>query len=734
MDAEIKKLLSQEDPEDAFHNALLGHGKRLVAMSKARRRENWDGWDIQEAVFRGELVPDKEDVKKQAEGRPAKVIMPTAYSQIMTFVAYHFLQFTQDDTFFNLKPTGDEDFGQKKADCEATLEFDLRKNEWHTKLFQNLLDIGRFGEGILEVSWTKETMKAWVSRQQPSVETNGISTPTSPISSWEDYVKFEGNRIRNVSPFRFFPDTRFPLVDFQKGEFCAIEEEYSMNQLYNLEAEGEVAGVRFIQPMAQAQQAVDLQSVMAGLRGPLGKTEDLITKFSAGNGSSVTLVTKVQVWIVPSKFKLRNFVPGTNDPVGQHPVKNEKGEWVLGKEDHRVLYHLWYANNNRVIRMEQAKVWHDSFGFVVGQFTPDMHQVLTFGLGELIYAIQELQSWYLNSRVRSVDRVIANRLIVNTQMIETKSLDGDGDIYIKKGVSTPDLGRAIGQLRVQDVTAGHMNDLGLLGEVIEQVTGVNKMMQGQSSAGRRSSFQDRTVAGGAAARQKLHGALLWETVYGRLGRLMLSNSRQSLSQESFLRIIGLPSKKAKAAYEKAQAEFGQMMQQLQAAMNAGQPIDPATLQGLQPPVDPMQPLLDRYAEFQGTPEEVICGDDYMVYDNSQPQDKAGMAQALQELLSIAMQNPDVATRLDISAMALLDEMLRLRNAGPASRFSLKKRIAEVVEAPPQPSPEEIAAQQQAAAAAQQAQQPQTQGQPDVTNAPQTHVTHAPVVHIHNPKA
>ena len=62
-------------------------------------------------------------------------------------------------------------------------------------------------------------------------------------------LKYEGNLVRPVSPYRWFPDTRFPLVDFQRGEFCASEEEYSKTLLKDLEEAGEVAGVDFVQPM-----------------------------------------------------------------------------------------------------------------------------------------------------------------------------------------------------------------------------------------------------------------------------------------------------------------------------------------------------------------------------------------------------------------------------------------------------------------------------------------------------
>ncbi len=203
MDSEIEKLLSVEDPEDAFHKALLAHARRLMAISRAARKANYANWELQQSVFKGEMVPDNEDKKKAIEGRPIKAVLPTAYAQIMTFVSFHFLQFNQQEKFYNLKPMGDEDYGQKKEDCESVLEFQLSKNDKNARTFQALLDVGRFGEGVCEVSWTKDMMKAWVGRV-PELPAPAEGNPTgfasiplpeaAPTFAWEDYIKYEGNR------------------------------------------------------------------------------------------------------------------------------------------------------------------------------------------------------------------------------------------------------------------------------------------------------------------------------------------------------------------------------------------------------------------------------------------------------------------------------------------------------------------------------------------------------------
>ena len=221
-----------------------------------------------------------------------------------------------------------------------------------------------------------------------------------------------------------------------------------------------------------------------------------------------------------------------------------------------------------------------------------MHHTLSLGLANLIYRLQDVISWHINSRITDVRRNMRGCLIVNPQGIEPTSLDGDGDVYLRSGVSKSGVDRWIKQLDMRDTTQGHLADADILGKIMQVVTGVNDNIMGQYNTGRRSAQEARTVLSGAAGRMKLHGHLLWDSLFGPLGRMMLSNSRQELSFESYSRVIG------------------------------GNPEE----------------LQDRFAAFQGTPEEVITGDDYFTFNSTLSTEKGFMAQSLQDLLAVILQN------------------------------------------------------------------------------------------------
>lgn len=617
----VDKLNKKEVPKDL--EALADAAKGDMKRSRGEMCKYYPQWDLQDSVYRGEMPADADDRDRERKGQPTKMVTPNTFAQVMTFTSFLFLMFNQNRTFFELNPTGQEDHGTKKVDSETLLEQNLRQNQWNGVLFQNLLDIGRFGPGILECSWTRQVTKAYVPQAPTLINYQGVESTVRGGSEWQDFVKYEGNLVRPVSPYRFFPDPSRPLTEFQRGNFCGSEEDYTMGELYDLQAAGEVAGVEHIEGIPK-----DFQKLRGGETRSASFVEtrgryEPQSGFDATNRSHNVLVSKVQKWIVPSKFE-----------IDEHHKKK------LGPEEHQVLYHLWYANDGRLIRAEPAVWWHNSFGWTVSQFTPDMHRTVNLGLADLVYKLQDVINWFINSHVSSVRRVMQNRLIINPQIIDTTSLDGEGDIYMRKGVGSRAVSDGAMQLKVQDVTSGHMSDVDMLSKIMQIVTGVNDNAMGQYNSGRRSAQEARVVTAGAAGRMKLHGHLIFEAGLSPLAKMMLSNLRQGISEYAFNSVIGEAAKS-----------------------------------------DPL-----RYQTFKGTPEEVICGCDYFTFDSTLASEKGFIAQSLQELIGIILSNPLVAQQLDLDPRAMIEEMQLLRGAGPIGRFSLSKRIATGVASPLPPMP------------------------------------------------
>ena len=622
MKPEVKAKLEQKE-QSTFHHDMLTSTKKLVEMSRSEMSKYYSTWDQHDDVYRGKRAPDKEDEASSKADEPVKMIVPLSFAQIQTFVSFCFLLYTQNQKFFELVPSGDEDFKIRDA-CQDVLARDLRKNKWPGILYQCLLDTGRFGLGVIETNWVEHYQYVSVKKQGEPVMFQGMEiAPGEVTEEVQKVLRYQGNELNSVSPYRWFPDTRLPLSKFQKGEFCASEEEYSRVQLEQMEADGEVAGIDHVEAFSQEQldrrKSNSRMTFVSGGEAPGGGSRGRSGTVDDMSVESTILVTKCQRRLVPSKFML-------------------DGDKPLGPEKYPVLYTIWYANDKRVIRCEPSETLHNQFNYDLTEFTPDMHNVVNGGLCEVIDRLQSVITWFINSHITAVRRTIDNRIVVDPAGVDMRSLEARSSvILLKKGASKTGVDRWVKQLQVVDTTGAHMNDADVLGKLLQVITGVNDNAMGQYNSGRRSATESRAVTAGAAGRLKTCATVMWANGFDPLGQKMLTNLRQGLEFESFQRIIGKP---------KDDDQLG------------------------------WQALVEQFEAFKSTIEDLIGGDDFMVFDSTLPSEKGFIAQSLQELASVIMSNPDAAMMLDIDPKPMLEEIQSLRGVTNLTRFSLRKRLME----------------------------------------------------------
>jgi hypothetical protein len=244
----------------------------------------------------------------------------------------------------------------------------------------------------------------------------------------------------------------------------------------------------------------------------------------------MTIVTEVQIWISPKEFT------------------DENGKNPLGTESKPELYVIWYANDKTILRADKANYQHNQFCYDVGEFSADQLRTVNESLAEIIDPLQDVATWFLNSRITSVRKNIDNKFVVDPTGIELQDLkDRSPIIRLKPGMARSGVSNWIQQLNVTDVTANHVGDVQTLWGFMQISTGINDNALGQYNGGRRSAAEARTVNAGAASRLKTLAMVLWETMYVPLGSKMLSNLANNLSLEQFRRYVGKSADEARLA-------------------------------------------------------------------------------------------------------------------------------------------------------------------------------------------
>lgn len=614
-----------------LENDLLSYVRGLVKMSRDARATYYTQWDENDMAFRGERAVDKEDVKSAKRGEPIKMVVPLSRAQVMSFVSFNWLLMSQNRTFYELSPTGDED-ALTRPDCELILARDCQHNQWAARVVQFLLDQAVCGHGVLDCSWEECWYRYLTTEESSGGDFFGVQVSGETSQVEQKILRFEGNKVTNISPYRWYPDTRLPLARYQEGEFVATEDEISKSALRRLESEGLIKGVKEIPEMTQEiwnDRGTSRLPYMAGIfnsRRDKGSTGADITS-STNTPKGMYVITRVQADITPVDYEFDGK--------------------PLGPETWPVRYLIWYANDQKIIRCEPINVLHGMFTQVCGEFSPDHHHMVNQGLCEVIDKLQATVSWYISSHVQSVKGVMNNKIVVDPAGVEMKSLEDPQNpfIVLKKNASRQGVAQWISQLKVQDVTAGHMSDADMLTKLMQVVTGINDNAQGQYNSGRRSATEARAVTAGAAGRLKTHAELNWTNVFQPLGQMMLTNSRQMLSAESFIRIVGRPSQD-----------------------------------------DPTKLLLfqSRFQAFKSTLEELVGGDDFFIFDSTISSEKGFIAQSLQELFIAIVSNPTLAIGLGVDPRAMLKEIMFLRGVTNFSRFDLATNVATQQTPPPAP--------------------------------------------------
>ena len=601
-----------QEVQSPFHVQILGDCVKLVNMSRKKMGQYYAQWDHNIQVFESFMMADKDDKEAKERKEPSKSVVPIGYSQVMTFIAFCYTLFTQRERVFELLGMSEEDHKPAKIG-EAFLARDLSHNIFEAKLFQFLLDIARCSLGVFKTSWVHETQMMKQTVTKPMVSFLGIDLGTTTQEVTQKVTKYLGNKIDNVSPYRFFPDTRLPLARFQEGEFCASEDEYSIVSLKQMEADGLVFGVDHIKAMSKNEWRD---------RGPSRTSEDFTqisrqaTSESGGQSRGTVIVTEVQRVIIPSKYQIDGK--------------------PLGDTDYPIKYLIWYANDSRVIRCEPLNYLHNEFTYSISQFNPDQHNLVNMSLSDSIDALQSIITWFINSHITSVRKVIQNYLIVDPNGVEMNDIKERRSVIRLKASAAGGIDRFVKQLAVSDVTQNHLADVGVLQNLIQIVTGISDNMLGQFHQGRRSAREAGQVFSGSANRLKMHATIIFRTGLEQMARQMLSNLRDGLDEETMVRLVGI------------------------------------------------EPTVESGALFAKADKTDLVGNyDFEVFDGTLPSEKALNAQTLQELLVGLMTNPQSAIALSLDPREILMEMLELKGIRNPQRFSLKPPQNAILQ--PQPA-------------------------------------------------
>lgn len=579
------------------------------------------GWDANSYIYRGYRVVDKEDVDSIKEGTPPKVIVPITYAQVQTALSFIISTFTQRDSILEVRGRGPED--EKPSFAITTdLDYQLLDQKFVLKLYFWLLDALKQGFGVVRVEWDERYNDMRIAKQVPDNTISntfkalfGKKVPMKSEEAVESVLSYQGNKIRNVSPYSFYPDPSVTIANFQDGQFVFFEEETSLLALEAKEGE-----IYFGTDKIPKTIGKDLFGARPRrVSGPFSREEAAQPITDTAQENRATILCEGEITLSP---KRASEMWGANLGDGTKPVK-----WLVT-----------IANDQKIIRFEQCGYLHGRYNFELFEFSPDHDSFFNPGLSDTISELQGIITFFLNSHIVNVKKIISNRFIVDPTKINTDDIDL-GSLYIRTKGAQGDINRSIKQLEMSDVTRGHVADMETLTTLVTLITGVNENALGQYSSGRRSATEARNVNAGSAARLKMHATIAWMQGVEPFAKQMLSNTRQWRTKEIYEAIVGGLS--VEAPYE-------------------------TTI----------------YAD----PKKLAGGYDFVPYDATLPTDRQFQAGVLQELFTVLVQNPQTIQLLNKDPIKLLNYIAQLYNIRNMRDFDLQPLGPAAPGLPPPPEP------------------------------------------------
>lgn len=516
------------------------HAKLLKALDKrftlsANRMSNLHSkWRKAEDQFVAYIPESDTDSKKRAarEGQGKQdyttIILPYTYSMLMSAHSYWTSVFLSRAPIFQFQGRHGE--SEQQTQClEALIDYQTHVGRHTLPLYFWLLDVGKYGIGILYEYWCEED--SYISRNQ-SVPKSFLGIPLGGTKSQivtEKVPGYYGTKIFNVRPYDWFPDPRNQLWNVQDMEFCGYLSEVSWNAIWS---------------KAQAGEYLKENAAEAKKRGLGGGT----AKAKGGTSTSLPNEDYAQY------MQIDLADTGPYNILTMH-VDLIPSDWGLGDRTYKEKWVFTVVTSSRaaggdtgrgslniILGAKPLGAFHNKHPFAVQALEPDAYNLLNRGLPEIAEPIQRSLDWLINSHMFNVRNALNNQFLYDPSRIISSDFSNPtpgGGIRLKQAAWGTPLDQVLRQIPVQDVTRSHIGDISFLDQFAQKALGINEQIMGMvNSGGRKTATEVRSSSTFGVNRQKTNAEFFSAMGWEPLAELLVQDSQQWFQADLKLKIVG----------------------------------------------------------------------------------------------------------------------------------------------------------------------------------------------------
>lgn len=506
--------------EGELHKKIISEFKFRLKMARDAQRDTREvAWKNAEDTFMA-YVPETEldsvRKKNRDSGQPqyTTLSIPYSYAMLLTSHTYYTSVFLSRNPVMQMAGRHGESQNAESM-VESLLDYQMMTGGGMPALFVWLLDVGKYGYGVLGHYWDKEIIP--VTEYVDVTETfAGIPIPGKTKKQFvtKESVGYVGNRLYNIRPQDFYSDPRYPIHRFQDGEFCAVFDRVGWNKILKGKANGKYFNTNRIPKKARGDSDRDLGSSKITLPG-----ETIQVGSGSAEGSRPAFVDLHEFYweISPAELGLGN---------SSRPEK-----WVFT-----------IAAEEVVISAMPLGLQHGKFPFDVISYEVDGYSLFPRSMLEILEPTNKTMEWLLNSHFYNVRSALNNMFIGDPSRINMKDVENPEPgkfIRLKPAAYGQDVRTMMSQFPVQDITRSHLNDMNLMGDLAQRVGGVSDNVMGMiNPGGRRTATEVRTSSSFSANRLKTSCEWFSSVGWAPLAQKLLQSTQQLYDTPRKHRIVG----------------------------------------------------------------------------------------------------------------------------------------------------------------------------------------------------
>lgn len=500
-------------PGNKFHDKLRDRMLERARESRRVMSMRYPVWNKTEETLSLYIHVSEEDraAKGIDENKPTSIIVPHSFAIMDTLLTSMVMTFLDTDTVFKYSPTGPEDFVGVEL-----LQQTVADNFIRAKVGLNMRTMWRdgfwAGIGVAIPTWEVRKGTRTSIKKDPIRDFWQRITGTKKSRTKSETTLFEGNKLLNVLPYSYLPDTN--AHDPQKAEFHSYVERDNLPNLLSEEAnsDGDMFNVKY-------------------LEGRAGRSS-LFYEETRGRGNSDQGIQRLNETVyttpVDTLTMMVNIVPS---------------QWDMGglKAPEKWIFKL--AADSVIIQAKKLNLDHGQYPIV--RFMPDTdgYGITPMSRIELVAGLQEYLNFKVNSQIQNVRKSLHNMFIVNPNKVNMKDVENPGPgklIRLKPNAFEADVNTVIAQLQVQDITARNIEDAMVIAGLMKETSGAVDQVQGvlRHTSERVSATQAHETRSSALSRLQMLAKLASMQAHQDIAMMFAAHQQQLMSEPMKAKLTG----------------------------------------------------------------------------------------------------------------------------------------------------------------------------------------------------